>query len=1151
MPPTPPGPPRRPACFLLASVLAIAAALAASSPPAAASTPALVFSTYMGGTGGEFHPQSAQAGIVVDAAGNVYVAGDAAPASGSVGLDFPLSPGAVLTDLRGGSSASRGRDIFVAKLDPTGSALLWLTYLGGSGTDDLASLALGPDGSLYVSGRTTSTDLPVTTGAAQPTLAGGVDAFVARLAPDGAALTYLTYLGGTGSDHPNALAVDASGHAYVAGTTDSSNYPTTAGAYRTTRNGSAADAFVTKLAPSGTSLVFSTYFGGTGVDQAFSVSVASGGEVVIAGQTTSTNLPLAAAYQPTLLGATDVFVTRFNASATALVFSTYFGGTDPSSAPEQARAALAPNGDIVVAGFTGAPDFPRLNPAQTTFGGGLDAFVARFRWTGSTLVLVHSTYLGGSSGDAAFGLAVDPSDHTVVVGATQSANFPTSNALDTSLGGDQDAFVAKLDPTGALVFSTYVGGTTDPFTSSPERVGADVALAAVTDAGGGIAVVGQTGSADFPALSLGGGTPYDGTQASSEDAFVFRLGDAVPPAVTAVAPNSGPVAGGISAALTGTGFSPGATVRFGGTPATNVVVQSPTSLTVTVPYHAAGPVDVVVTNPDGRSGTLASGFTFAASAADADGDGLPDDWESQYGVSDPEADPDNDGAPNRKEFQDGTNPIVAELRYFAEGASSTFFTTRFALVNPDPIRTATVVLQFSNRAGQLFYTAPVITLPPRSRRTVEPKADYPAQFPLVPPPPAAHVEFSTAVRSNLPVVADRTMTWDGSGYASHSERAIETPADTWYLAEGATISGFQLFYLVQAVDPDVAIDVRYMFKTGGFVDRCYGAVGCARGNPNDAERPINGRFNIWVNKDSDLDNKELSAVITARGGKRIIVERAMYLDSGGLFFGAGHESAGITEPKTQWFFAEGATGDFFDLFILIGNPNPTPATISATYFATYHDNGVWRSAVCTKTYTNFVNPFGRENIWVDMEVGSRAPAGCEPDVLADAAVSVAITSDIPVIAERAMWWPGGLATWAEAHNSAGATETGTSWAVADGEVGNAFQAETYILVANQSSYPGRARVSLFFEDDGTVVTRTVALPPNSRTNVPVGVPPSLDPAGFGDVAQNRRFGAVVESVAASGQSAPAQIVVERAMYSNGPGAAFWAAGTNALATKLQ
>jgi hypothetical protein len=1134
-------------------VLAAFLALAGSS--ALAGPPALVFSTYMGGTGGEFSPQSAQGGIAIDTAGNIYVAGDTAPASGLTGLDFPLSPGSVLTDLRGGTGLNRGRDIFVAKLDPTGSTLLWLTYLGGSGTDDLASLALGPDGSVYVSSRTTSADLPVTPGALQGSLAGAADAFVARLSADGTTLIYLTYLGGSGSDHPNALAVDASGHAYVAGSTDSPNYPTTAGVFGPVRNGSAADAFVTKLAPSGVSLAFSTYFGGTGVEQAFSVSVGPGGEITVAGQTRSTNLPLAAPYQATPLGASDIFLTRFDASAATLVFSTYFGGVDPSSAPEQGRATLAPGGDVVLAGFTGAPDFPRVNAVQTAFAGGLDAFVARFRWTGSALHLVHSTYLGGSSGDAAFGLAVDPFDNAIIVGATQSANFPTSNALDAVLGGDQDAFVAKLDATGALIFSTYVGGTTDPFSSVPERLGADAALAVATDVAGSVAVAGQTGSSDFPALSLGGGAPYDSTLASSEDAFVLRLAEAAAPTIAAIAPTDGPVAGGIEATLTGTGFWSGATVRFGGTLATNVIVRSSTSLTLTVPAHAPGVVDIVITNPDNQSGTLAQGFTYSA---DSDGDGMPDEWEAQFGVSDPTADPDEDGAPNLKEYQDGTNPVVAELRYFAEGASSGFFTTRFAFVNPDPTRTATVVLQFADSRGQRFFTAPVISLPPRSRRTVEPKADLADDgFPLVPPPGAAHVEFSTVVRSNLPVVADRTMTWDGSAYASHAERAIVTPADTWYLAEGATIAGFELFYLIQAVDPDVVIDVTYLLASGPPVVRCYGAPGCAYGTPNDRQQPLNGRVNIWTNQDPALQNQEFSAVIRVRDGKRVIVERAMYLSAGGLFWGAGHESAGITEPETRWIFAEGATGPFFDLFVLIANPNDQPASVTAEY-------RLPDGTVCTKTYGSGppdrrLRAKSRFNIWVDQEVdgglGTPAPAGCGPTRLANTAVSVTITSDIPVIAERAMWWPGHPAQWAEAHNSAGATETGTMWAVAEGEAGNALQAETYLLVANTSAYPGRARVSLFFEDDDSVVTRTVVLPPNSRTNVPVGVMPGTgvgqDPNGFGDVSPNRRFGALIESVTAPGQSAPAEIVVERAMYSAGPGASFWAAGTNALGTRLQ
>jgi hypothetical protein len=229
----------------------------------------------------------------------------------------------------------------------------------------------------------------------------------------------------------------------------------------------------------------------------------------------------------------------------------------------------------------------------------------------------------------------------------------------------------------------------------------------------------------------------------------------------------------------------------------------------------------------------------------------------------------------------------------------------------------------------------------------------------------------------------------------------------------------------------------------------------------------------------------------------------------------------VTAPSTSWFLAEGNTGNYFDLFILIANPNNQAATVTARYLL---ESG----AVITKDYQ--VGPNSRFNIWVDFE---------DPR-LADAAISTTVTSTngVPIIVERAMWWPGDSSRWFEAHNSPGSTETGVKWAMAEGEVGGASQTETYILIANTSSFPGSARVTLLFADGTAPVSKDYTLNPNSRTNVPV--------AGEFPAASNKVFGAIVESLGSS----PAQIVVERAVYYTG-GGVIWAAGTNALATRLQ
>jgi hypothetical protein len=270
-----------------------------------------------------------------------------------------------------------------------------------------------------------------------------------------------------------------------------------------------------------------------------------------------------------------------------------------------------------------------------------------------------------------------------------------------------------------------------------------------------------------------------------------------------------------------------------------------------------------------------------------------------------------------------------------------------------------------------------------------------------------------------------------------------------------------------------------------------------------------------VNSLAQLSSVNVSGVVDS--SLPIIVERAMYLNLPGQTFGAGHESAGVTAPATSWFLAEGATGDFFDLFVLIANPNAVGATVTANYLL---ENGTLLSKV------HFVPANSRYNIYVDTDLPQ----------LADVAVSTTITSTQPIIVERAMWWPGPTAaTWNEAHNSAGATTTGTKWGLAEGEV--ATGVDTYVLVANTSSFPGSAQVTLLYEA-GAPEAITIPLQANSRSSVDLR---SRFPSAAG-----RRFSALVESLGAT----PAQIVVERATYMNA-GGVVWAAGTNALGTKLQ
>jgi polyisoprenoid-binding protein YceI len=465
--------------------------------------PVLSYSTYLGGSDMDY----ANA-IAVDPSGNAYVTGYTAS------IDFPLvkpvqsSPGGgTCTD---GVDTIACFDAFVTKLNPAGTALVYSTYLGGSGEDYGTGIALDASGDAYVTGYTNSTDFPVKK-ALQAENAGGYDAFVAELSADGASLIYSTYWGGSSDDIGTGVAVDSSGNAYMSGYTASPEFPVTPGALQASYGGGDHDGFVVKFNSGGAELGYSTFLGGSADDYAYGVAVDSAGDAYVTGATNSANFPTVNAFQPNYAGGLcavapntfpcyDAFVAKLNPAGSALIYSTYLGGTGSDYGY---AIALDGSSNAYMTGYTTSTNFPTTAGAfQRVFGGSYDTFVTKLDGAGSALV--YSTYLGGPGTQVGYDVAVDSSGHAFVTGYNYGGGFPTVSPTQAKNAGFYDAFVSVLNASGSsLDFSTYLGGSLD-------EVGRGISL----DPSGNAYVTGGTFSLDFPITSGGyqptyGGGPYD------------------------------------------------------------------------------------------------------------------------------------------------------------------------------------------------------------------------------------------------------------------------------------------------------------------------------------------------------------------------------------------------------------------------------------------------------------------------------------------------------------------------------------------------------------------------------------------------------------------------------------------------------------------
>ncbi|MDD5140882.1 MAG: SBBP repeat-containing protein [Verrucomicrobiales bacterium] len=498
--------------------------------------PVLDYSTYFGGT----DKDTAWSVAVNQTDGSVYIAGQTLSKKAIKNTKYqgefiqgsPFStPGAIQEDFGGGKLTGDG---FVARFDATGTNLIYLTYLGGNGDDFVSSVAVDATGNAFVTGFTTSPNFP-TTNALYPTIHGILnkrtkaysgDAFIAELDAGGSNLVFSTYLGGSGLDAANGIALDLSGNIFVAGGTTSTNYPILnpvafqlIGSTNLVldRLAGTNSAFVTKIGASGSPLIYSTYLGGFTYDVAEGIAVDAAGSAIVAGFTISTNFPTTNAISSDLNAggekknndynpkgnirtiAYDAFVTKLSPAGSSLVYSTFLGSTNNDVGY---RIVCDAAGDAFVTGYSASPYFPNTvtnipgfysnvasnkNGSANNANGDSDAFLTKFDPNGA---LVYSAFFGGKKTDIGYGVAVDPLGDAFVVGTTLSKDFPTNNtatALSGKLIGNNDIFVTAFNPDAtALLYSGYLGGKKS-----------DNGYSIAVDAAGSAYLTGQTDSKDF------------------------------------------------------------------------------------------------------------------------------------------------------------------------------------------------------------------------------------------------------------------------------------------------------------------------------------------------------------------------------------------------------------------------------------------------------------------------------------------------------------------------------------------------------------------------------------------------------------------------------------------------------------------------------
>ncbi len=930
--------------------------------PAASGAASLVYSTYIGG-----QSEDLANAVAVDSAGSAYVAGYTSS------RDYPTTTGAYSTTNPNGDVQFKRLGV-LTRLDAAGSMLIYSTYIGGSQDNAIDGVAADNAGDAYVTGQTTSpsttNDFPTTAGAFQTAFQGGTgsndavgtvdgDAFVSKFdtgAVGAASLVYSTYLGGRSGEVGRAVAVDATGAAYVVGQTFSSNFPTTTNAYSTTGTSSSGLAFVSKVNPAGSTLLYSTFLGGFGgVNAAYGLALSGPDNVYVVGQTGAADFPVTTnAYSTMLAGGVNAFAARLNTAASgpaSLLYATYLGGS--TGVNQRANAvAVDASGNAYVVGTTNATNFPTTSGAVApTLAGGTDAFVAEL--SPYLDALRYSTYLGGSSDDDGAGVAAGAAGTLYVVGSTQSSNFPTTTgAYSSTNSGQSDAYVAAItglpadvpamaptrtstpSPTIPVATATPVPSATftalpalptttippsDPTRSPPPTQPVGVPVVPPTQPAGAPIVppTQVSGPPVVPPTQVGGPLVVPPTQTTSTPAPSATAGPGAPTIVLST-PRPTPTSSAARPAVAPTA----------------VVKTKQPVVRYTTRYYLAGAIDRSIENstitflnastklvhvkltlygekgqtfqvaqivkPQSQQAVLVSAAVIPRKT-----------FGGIYGIAVA-----SDGAmavqSNVLRIVRDDDSLLADdglskTWYLAEGFTGLTFTESVAILNPDAKATAHVRLRLAPSAGVKGRDVS-IAVAPHSDRVV-------AINPLLPRQSLSIIATSDrliAVERNLLFSSDNR----GTGYGFTAREGTTTAATRWMFAEGTTANHFQTFLtILNPSASDAHVTARFYSRTGRVLSTRALTVGSLRRSTL--------RYNDF------LSASGIASVVTS--DKKIVVERPEYFGSPNVPDIAGSDVVGRTATRVQWSFPGQDTRGKSE-FLLFFNPSSVSIPVMITVY---------------------------------------------------------------------------------------------------------------------------------------------------------------------------------------------------------------------------